>query len=148
MSPLSTKAFQREKKPTPSRALLTHFQHRSGLRRHPSSPCEGDRDLRWSDPDSVALFPFPFHFRSLFSFVCLLLLLLETKSDGSEPLFHFTYQSFDLVLYRVGTETFSSGRCLVGIGFGDFFQFECLPITLLLGSKPTAVPDIGCCGCS
>ena len=86
--------------PQPSRALLTHFRHRSGLRRRPSSPCEGDRDLRWFDPDSVALFPFPFHFCSLFSFVFLLLLVLETKSDGSEPLFCFTYQSSDLVLYR------------------------------------------------
>uniref|UniRef100_A0A2N9HSL9 Uncharacterized protein n=1 Tax=Fagus sylvatica TaxID=28930 RepID=A0A2N9HSL9_FAGSY len=54
---------------------------------------------------------------------------------------------YDLV-FPVGVETFSGGGCLVGIGFGDFFQFECLPITLLLGSKPTAVPDIGCCGCS
>uniref|UniRef100_A0A2N9FJP5 Uncharacterized protein n=1 Tax=Fagus sylvatica TaxID=28930 RepID=A0A2N9FJP5_FAGSY len=48
----------------------------------------------------------------------------------------------------VCSKTFSDRGCLVGIGFGDFFQFECLPNTLLLGSKPTAVLDIGCCGCS
>uniref|UniRef100_A0A2N9FU63 Uncharacterized protein n=1 Tax=Fagus sylvatica TaxID=28930 RepID=A0A2N9FU63_FAGSY len=35
--------------------------------------------------------------------------------------------------FPVGVETFSSCGCLVGIGFGDFFQFEFLSITLLLG---------------
>jgi hypothetical protein len=47
----------------------------------------------------MALFPFPFHFRSLFWFVFLLLFLLETKSDEVLALFRFTYQSSDLVLY-------------------------------------------------
>jgi hypothetical protein len=99
LGPIHEPSREKKKNPEPSRALLTHFQHRSGLRRRPSPPCEGDRDQRWSDSGSVALFPFPFHFHSLFSFVFLLLLLLETKSDGSELLFRFTYQSSDLVLY-------------------------------------------------
>jgi hypothetical protein len=34
----------------------------------------------------------------------------------------------------MGAETFFGDGCLVGIGFGDFFQFECLSTTLLLGS--------------
>uniref|UniRef100_A0A2N9FG12 Uncharacterized protein n=1 Tax=Fagus sylvatica TaxID=28930 RepID=A0A2N9FG12_FAGSY len=35
--------------------------------------------------------------------------------------------------FPVGDEIFSDGRCLVGIGFGDFFQLEFLSITLFLG---------------
>uniref|UniRef100_A0A2N9FHK7 Uncharacterized protein n=1 Tax=Fagus sylvatica TaxID=28930 RepID=A0A2N9FHK7_FAGSY len=70
----------------------------NGLSGLPSPPCEGDRDQRWSDHDSVAL--------SL-SFV-LLFLLLAPRSDGfeppppplSSPTFRFTFHSSDRVLYE------------------------------------------------
>uniref|UniRef100_A0A2N9I6A2 Uncharacterized protein n=1 Tax=Fagus sylvatica TaxID=28930 RepID=A0A2N9I6A2_FAGSY len=35
--------------------------------------------------------------------------------------------------FPMGEKIFFGGRCLVGIGFGDFFQLEFLSITLFLG---------------
>jgi hypothetical protein len=80
---------------------LTHFQHRSGLRRRPSPLCEGDRDQRCSDQGSVALF------LSFSPSIFLFCLLLAFRSDAfelpspplSSPTFLFTSPSSDLSLY-------------------------------------------------
>jgi hypothetical protein len=74
---------------------------RSGLRGLPPPPCEGDRDQRWSDQGSVALF------LSFSPFIFLFCLLLAFRSGVSElpspplsfPIFLFTSPSSDLSLY-------------------------------------------------
>ena len=84
-----------------SKPHLTLFPPCSGPRGLPLPPCEGDRDQRWSNLSSVALF------LSFCIFIFLFFLLLAPRLDSSEPpppllsspTFRFTSLSSDLVLY-------------------------------------------------
>ena len=97
----STKKKTENREPSRDKTHLTLFLHYSRLRRHPSPPCEGDRDQRWSDLGSVA------RYLSFPSIVFLLFLILVLRLDGTEPpspprsptTFCFTFQSSDLVLF-------------------------------------------------
>uniref|UniRef100_A0A2N9HEY6 Uncharacterized protein n=1 Tax=Fagus sylvatica TaxID=28930 RepID=A0A2N9HEY6_FAGSY len=94
---LETQRTLWKKKPSPT----APFASRSGLRGLPPPPCGGDRDQRWSDQGSVALF------LSFSPFIFLFCLLLAFRSGASElpspplsfPIFLFTSPSSDLSLY-------------------------------------------------
>ena len=89
------------REPSRDKTHLTLFLQYSGLRRHPSPPCEGDHDQKWLDLGRVAIF------LSFSLFIFLLFLVLAPRFDVSEPpppplsspTFRFTSLSSDLDLY-------------------------------------------------
>ena len=142
---------------------LIYFLPCSGSRGLPSPPCEGDRDQKWSDLGSVACFRFLSFSLLIFLFCLLLATRSDVSEPPppplSSPTFCFTSFSSNRVLYGwdlleawmvrafnrlslfcrhvcsfpMGVEIFYGCGCLVGIEFGDFFQFEILLTTLSLG---------------
>uniref|UniRef100_A0A2N9IM21 Uncharacterized protein n=1 Tax=Fagus sylvatica TaxID=28930 RepID=A0A2N9IM21_FAGSY len=136
---------------------------RRRLHGHPSPPCEGDRDQRWSDCGSVALYLLP----SSFVFLFFLILVLRSAwlgcSSGSRDLLRLQMSGGHRVWAFIPVQV-SSDCPNFGVDYSKLFLVKSpchtrivwknsiRPLSGLLGwdqgSKSSAFPDIGCGGCS
>uniref|UniRef100_A0A2N9G3F3 Uncharacterized protein n=1 Tax=Fagus sylvatica TaxID=28930 RepID=A0A2N9G3F3_FAGSY len=166
----STRRTLRENLPektseTPTPSDLTLFLPCSGPRGLPSPPGEGDRDRKWSDLGSVARFCLLSSSLLLFLFCLLLAPGSEVSEPPPPPLYSpsFCFTSFPSDRVLSARLSLSSGHrdLLRPWMFGGHRVWGLLPVRDSLdylifggllgwdqGSKPSAVLDIGCCGCS